>query len=72
MNKIKVTHVGSLPRKQDVVDLIFARENEDQFDKAIFDRTMKKLFLKQSRNRYKPMLILLVMEKHQKLATQHM
>lgn len=42
MNKIKVTHVGSLPRKQDVVDLIFARENEDQFDKAIFDRTMTK------------------------------
>jgi len=42
MNKIKVTHVGSLPRKQDVVDLIFARENEDQFDKAIFDCTMTK------------------------------
>ncbi len=42
MNKIKVTHVGSLPRKQDVVDLIFARENEKQFDKAIFDRTMTK------------------------------
>jgi len=42
MNEIKVTHVGSLPRKQDVVDLIFARENEDQFDKAIFDRTMTK------------------------------
>ena len=42
MNKIKVTHVGSLPRKQDVVDLIFARENEDQFDQAIFDRTMTK------------------------------
>ena len=42
MNKIKVTHVGSLPRKQDVVDLIFARENEEQFDKAIFDRTMTK------------------------------
>lgn len=42
MNKIKVTHVGSLPRKQDVVDLIFARENEDQFDQAIFDDTMTK------------------------------
>lgn len=42
MNKIKVTHVGSLPRKQDVVDLIFARENEEQFDKVIFDRTMTK------------------------------
>ena len=26
MTKIKVTHVGSLPRTQEVVDLIFARE----------------------------------------------
>lgn len=40
MSKIKVTHVGSLPRKQDVVDLIFARENDEQFDQAIFDCTM--------------------------------
>ncbi len=30
MNKIKVTHVGSLPREQDVVDLIFARENNER------------------------------------------
>ena len=40
MSKIKVTHVGSLPRSQDVVDLIFARENEEQFDQIDFDRTM--------------------------------
>ena len=40
MSKIKVTHVGSLPRSQDVVDLIFARENEEQFDQMDFDRTM--------------------------------
>ena len=40
MSRIKVTHVGSLPRNQDVVDLIFARENDEQFDQTIFDHTM--------------------------------
>ena len=33
MTKIKVTHVGSLPRTQEVVDFIFARENNKPFDK---------------------------------------
>jgi len=42
MNKIKVTHVGSLPREQDVVDLIFARENNEQFEQITFDKTMTK------------------------------
>jgi len=28
MSKILTTHVGSLPRTQEVVDFIFARENE--------------------------------------------
>ncbi|MEM8591665.1 MAG: cobalamin-independent methionine synthase II family protein [Pseudomonadota bacterium] len=37
---IKTTHVGSLPRTQDVVDLIFARENGEAFDQAEFDRVM--------------------------------
>ncbi len=40
MTKIKVTHVGSLPRTQEVVDLIFARENKTPFDKQNFDRVM--------------------------------
>ena len=40
MTKILTSHVGSLPRTQDVVDLIFARENEHPFDQAEFDRTM--------------------------------
>lgn len=40
MTRIKTTHVGSLPRKQDVVDLIFARENEQPFDQAEFDACM--------------------------------
>ena len=42
MADIRTTHVGSLPRTQDVVDLIFARENGDDFDQAVFDDTMTK------------------------------
>ncbi len=37
---IRTTHVGSLPRTQDVVDLIFARENGASYDQATFDATM--------------------------------
>ncbi|WP_298560000.1 cobalamin-independent methionine synthase II family protein [uncultured Aliiroseovarius sp.] len=40
MTRIKTTHVGSLPRAQDVVDFIFARENEQPFDQAEFDACM--------------------------------
>ena len=40
MSKIHSTHVGSLPRTQDVVDFIFARENETPFDQAEFDACM--------------------------------
>lgn len=37
---INTTHVGSLPRTQDVVDLIFARENDQPYDAEIFDARM--------------------------------
>lgn len=40
MNKILTTHVGSLPRTQEVVDFIFARENEQPYDDAEFDAAM--------------------------------
>ena len=40
MNKILTTHVGSLPRTQEVVDFIFARENEVSYDAAAFDACM--------------------------------
>ena len=40
MTKILTSHVGSLPRTQDVVDFIFARENEQPFDQAAFDKAM--------------------------------
>lgn len=36
-----VTHVGSLPRSQAVVDLLFARENGTPYDPAVFDATMR-------------------------------
>ncbi|NNE52752.1 MAG: cobalamin-independent methionine synthase II family protein [Sulfitobacter sp.] len=38
--KIKTTHVGSLPRSQEVVDFIFAREREEPYDPAGFDVAM--------------------------------
>ena len=37
---IKTTHVGSLPRTQDVVDFIFAREHGKDYDQAAFDAAM--------------------------------
>ncbi|MGB1035231.1 MAG: cobalamin-independent methionine synthase II family protein, partial [Primorskyibacter sp.] len=37
---ILTTHVGSLPRTQDVVDFIFARENDQPYDAAAFDAAM--------------------------------
>ena len=36
MTKILTSHVGSLPRTQDVVDFIFARENGEAYDKNGF------------------------------------
>jgi len=39
---IKTTHVGSLPRTQEVVDFIFARENGEPCDTDAFDKCMAK------------------------------
>lgn len=39
---IKTTHVGSLPRTQDVVDFIFARERSEPYDAVAFDAAMAK------------------------------
>ncbi len=38
--RILTTHVGSLPRSQAVVDLLFARENGEPYDRGEFDRVM--------------------------------
>lgn len=40
MTKILATHVGSLPRSQEVVDFIFARENGTEYDPVAFDACM--------------------------------
>ncbi|OED41852.1 enterotoxin [Chromatiales bacterium (ex Bugula neritina AB1)] len=45
MNKILTTHVGSLPRSQKVVDYIFKREAEEDYDQAQFDSTMTEAVL---------------------------
>ncbi|MDW3224843.1 MAG: cobalamin-independent methionine synthase II family protein [Paracoccaceae bacterium] len=37
---IATTHVGSLPRTQEIVDFIFAREREEPYDEAAFDAAM--------------------------------
>ena len=42
MTRILTSHVGSLPRSQEVVDFIFARENEIPYDELAFDDTMTK------------------------------
>ncbi len=38
---LQVTHVGSLPRSQQVVDMIFAREKEQPYDAEKFDACMR-------------------------------
>ena len=40
MTKILTSHVGSLPRTQDVVDFIFAREDGESYDQVAFDNCM--------------------------------
>ena len=42
MNKILTTSVGSMPRKQEVVDFIFAREHGTDYVQADFDACMTK------------------------------
>ena len=37
MTKVLTSHVGSLPRPQEVVDFIFARENNEKFNQVDFD-----------------------------------
>ncbi|MDG1166499.1 MAG: epoxyalkane--coenzyme M transferase, partial [Candidatus Thioglobus sp.] len=40
MSRILTSHVGSLPRGQEVVDYIFARENNQEYDEQSFDACM--------------------------------
>ncbi len=40
-DRILTTHVGSLPRPQDVVDLLFAQDRGEPYDEQQFESTMK-------------------------------
>jgi len=40
MSKVLTTHVGSLPRSQEVVDFIFAREHGNAYEAEAFDAAM--------------------------------
>ena len=42
MTRILTSHVGSLPRSQEVVDFIFARENNEDYSESSFDEEMTK------------------------------
>ncbi len=42
VNDILTTHVGSLPRPQDVTDLVFAKEREEPVDEAEFDSVIER------------------------------
>ncbi|HLG59240.1 MAG TPA: cobalamin-independent methionine synthase II family protein [Vicinamibacterales bacterium] len=41
IDRILTTHVGSLPRPQEVVDLLFAQDRGDELDPVLFDRIMQ-------------------------------
>ena len=41
LNRILTSHVGSLPRSQEVVDFIFARENNKKYNEKDFDKCMQ-------------------------------
>lgn len=45
MTRIRTTHVGSLPRTQKIVDFIFARERNEDYDPAAFDAAMTEAVL---------------------------
>jgi 5-methyltetrahydropteroyltriglutamate--homocysteine methyltransferase len=40
-DRILTTHVGSLPRPQDVVDLLFAQDRDEAVDEAQFDKAVR-------------------------------
>ena len=42
MNKIKTTHVGSLPRSNELSDLLFKKDKKEQIDLDNFDAVVKK------------------------------
>ena len=48
--KILTTHVGSMPRPQNVVDYLFAEDRGDAFDQQGYDDTMRQEVLNSAKN----------------------
>ncbi len=42
MTKIKTTHVGSLPRSNELSDLLFKKDKKEKIDTDNFDAVVKK------------------------------
>ena len=72
MTRILTSHVGSLPRTQDVVDFIFARENEEAYNQDAFDSCMRDACAETVRRQADAALILYLMVKHRKFPTPPM
>jgi len=51
-NRILATHVGSLPRSQTVVDLLFKREHAEAYDQNEFDSVMAQAVLETVRKQF--------------------
>ena len=47
MSKIKTTHVGSLPRSNDLSELLFQKDKKEEIDSAAFDEIVKRDNLKE-------------------------
>ena len=42
MSKIKTTHVGSLPRSNDLSELLFKKDKKEEIDSIMFDEIVKR------------------------------
>ena len=42
MDKIKTTHVGSLPRSNELSDLLFKKDKKEKIDTNNFDKIVKR------------------------------
>ena len=61
MTKIKTTHVGSLPRSNELSELLFKKDQKEQIDFNQFERLFKKMLTKLLKNKSRLELIILAM-----------
>ena len=72
MRHIRATHVGSLPRSQEVTDLLFSKEKNQSFDSGQFDKVMLEHVEGLVGVKSNQELILLVMARRPKYPMRHM